>query len=260
MYFGSHGNNNLCLAGPQSSPSGFDTAVGLNSGCYRKCSFWCNICNTHLNTEQCRMVFRCCTPTYIAAATQAWGNLNLGFTRNLARPHGFSVFKGTVAAGILSVGFSSPIAGNSTLVKYMYDNTALSNYQNYIGIRCKMNYGYTFTNWRANSSSGAIMTTVQSTNLYFNSTHGGINAKDIRSCYAGAFTSPSDIRLKENINLIGKSKSGINIYSWNYKKGFYKQGTFTGVMAQEVPWATVLVGKYLHVDYSKIDVKFNRME
>ena len=190
MYFGSHGNNNLCLAGPQSSPSGFDTAVGLNSGCYRKCSFWCNICNTHLNTEQCRMVFRCCTPTYIAAATQAWGNLNLGFTRNLARPHGFSLFKGSGAAGITSLSTSNPTSILANTI-YMYSNTALSNFTNYIGIGCKIAYGYAFVNWRANSSSGAIMTTVKNTNLYFNSTYGGVNAKDIRSCYASSFLAPS---------------------------------------------------------------------
>ena len=70
---------------------------------------------------------------------------------------------------------------------------------------------------------------------------------------------PSDIRLKENISLIGKSNNGINIYSWNYKQGVYDQGTYTGVMAQEVPWATVKVGDYLHVDYTKVDVEFNKI-
>ena len=66
-------------------------------------------------------------------------------------------------------------------------------------------------------------------------------------------------RLKENISLIGKSNNGINIYSWNYKQGVYDQGTYTGVMAQEVPWATVKVGDYLHVDYTKVDVEFNKI-
>lgn len=70
---------------------------------------------------------------------------------------------------------------------------------------------------------------------------------------------PSDIRLKEDINLIGVSEKGINIYSWKYKEGVYDEGIFTGVIAQEVPWATVKVGDYLHVDYSKIDVEFNKI-
>ena len=70
---------------------------------------------------------------------------------------------------------------------------------------------------------------------------------------------PSDIRLKEDINLIGVSESGINIYSWKYKKGVYDNGIFTGVIAQEVPWATIQVGDYLHVDYSKVDVEFNKI-
>jgi len=30
-------------------------------------------------------------------------------------------------------------------------------------------------------------------------------------------------------------------------------------MAQEVPWATVPVGDYLHVDYGKVDVQFKKI-
>ena len=64
----------------------------------------------------------------------------------------------------------------------------------------------------------------------------------------------SDIRLKENINLIGKSPSGINIYQFNY---INKPGLFIGVMAHEVPWASIKGNDgYLSVDYSKLDVDF----
>lgn len=84
------------------------------------------------------------------------------------------------------------------------------------------------------------------------------NTKNAGSTNTGGLP-PSDIRLKENINLIGKSNSGINIYSWTYKEGVYEKGVFTGVMAQEVPWATVPVGDYLHVDYGKVDVQFKKI-
>jgi len=68
---------------------------------------------------------------------------------------------------------------------------------------------------------------------------------------------PSDIRLKTNIEFIGKSISGINIYTFNYVN---KKGKYEGVMAQEVPWASIKnENGYLSVDYSKIDAKFKRL-
>jgi len=67
----------------------------------------------------------------------------------------------------------------------------------------------------------------------------------------------SDARLKENIELIGQSPSNINIYSFKYKG---KDGKYEGVMAQEVPWASIMGDDgYLTVDYSKLDVDFRRL-
>jgi hypothetical protein len=67
----------------------------------------------------------------------------------------------------------------------------------------------------------------------------------------------SDVRLKEDVQLVGKSPSGINIYSFKYKQS---AGTYEGVMAQEVPWARQMTdtGFYM-VDYSKVDVEFRRV-
>jgi len=68
----------------------------------------------------------------------------------------------------------------------------------------------------------------------------------------------SDQRLKEDIKYIGKSLSGVNIYSFKYKQ---LPGTYQGVMAQEVPWASVMTdtGFYM-VDYNKVDVEFRRLD
>jgi hypothetical protein len=70
----------------------------------------------------------------------------------------------------------------------------------------------------------------------------------------------SDITLKENINLVGESKSGINIYEFDYINKKYGKGRYRGVMAQEVPSAS-RVGPEgtLMVDYSKIDVRFEEL-
>ena len=70
----------------------------------------------------------------------------------------------------------------------------------------------------------------------------------------GAGQAISDIRLKDNINLIGKSPSGINIYTFTYKGD---DKVYQGVMAHQVPHAAILDNSgYLKVDYSKIDVEF----
>jgi len=67
----------------------------------------------------------------------------------------------------------------------------------------------------------------------------------------------SDVRLKEDIQYVGKSPRGINIYSFKYKK---IPGRYVGVMAQEVPWAREMTDTgYYVVDYSKVDVEFRKL-
>ena len=69
--------------------------------------------------------------------------------------------------------------------------------------------------------------------------------------------SSSDIRLKEDIELLGKSPSGINIYSFKY---IGEEEKYQGVMAQEVLWASTPDEKgYYSVDYSKLDVDFIKL-
>jgi hypothetical protein len=67
----------------------------------------------------------------------------------------------------------------------------------------------------------------------------------------------SDIRLKDDIKLIGQSPSGINIYSFRYKGDDVR---YQGVLAHQVPHASIVNDKgYLMVDYSKIDVNFKEL-
>jgi hypothetical protein len=72
-----------------------------------------------------------------------------------------------------------------------------------------------------------------------------------------AFAAMSDIRAKENIQLVGQSPSGINIYNFKYKGD---DVTYQGVMAHQVPEASIVNDDgYLMVDYSKIDVEFKKV-
>jgi hypothetical protein len=85
----------------------------------------------------------------------------------------------------------------------------------------------------------------------------GFKIGKIGSVVGSFFSKWSDIRLKEDIQLIGKSQSGINIYRFKYK---HTNGIYEGVMAQEVPWARKMTdtGFYI-VDYNKVDVDFRRL-
>ena len=70
----------------------------------------------------------------------------------------------------------------------------------------------------------------------------------------------SDRKLKKNISKIGKSPSGLNIYSFEYKDSRFGTGKFQGVMSDEVPTnAVVNNGEHDMVDYSMIDVDFKQL-
>jgi len=74
----------------------------------------------------------------------------------------------------------------------------------------------------------------------------------------GAF---SDRKLKKNINLIGRSPSGINIYSFEYISNSYGSGVYQGVMSNEVPLEAVSVSSdgYDMVNYNMLDVDFKQI-
>jgi len=71
----------------------------------------------------------------------------------------------------------------------------------------------------------------------------------------------SDRRLKKNINLIGKSPKGLNIYSFEYINKDYGSGVYQGVMSDEMPRGAVSIDfdGYDMVDYSMIDVDFKQI-
>ena len=87
----------------------------------------------------------------------------------------------------------------------------------------------------------------------------GIGA--VGSIAGAALGAKSDRRLKENIKLIGKSSSGLNIYSFEYINKLFGEGTWQGVMSDEIPQRAVERHQdgYDRVDYSKLDVEFKNI-
>tara|TARA_R110002096_G_scaffold59446_1_gene148963 strand:+ start:592 stop:1713 length:1122 start_codon:yes stop_codon:yes gene_type:complete len=84
---------------------------------------------------------------------------------------------------------------------------------------------------------------------------GGIGAA------GGMATFMSDRRLKKNINLISKSPSGLNIYSFEYINSKYGEGVFQGVMSGEIPQEAVIQmdNGYDAVNYNMLDVEFKQI-
>jgi len=78
--------------------------------------------------------------------------------------------------------------------------------------------------------------------------------------WGAGFSAVSDRKLKKNINKIGKSPSGLNIYSFEFKDSKYGEGLFQGVMSDEVPQNAVgTKDGYDTVDYSMLDVEFKQI-
>ena len=72
----------------------------------------------------------------------------------------------------------------------------------------------------------------------------------------------SDRKLKKNIKLVGKSLSGLKIYSFEYIDEKFGEGFYQGVMSDEVPQHAVVRYEdgYDRVDYSKLDVDFKQIK
>lgn len=72
----------------------------------------------------------------------------------------------------------------------------------------------------------------------------------------------SDVRLKEDISVVGTTKHGLPLYTFRYRG---RAGVYEGVMAQDVidvrPDA-VLMGPngFYQVDYGKLGVEFRRID
>ena len=72
----------------------------------------------------------------------------------------------------------------------------------------------------------------------------------------------SDRRLKHSIKPIGVSPKGLKIYNFKYRDKKYGEGTWQGVMSDEIPDDAVIKEDdgFDRVDYSKIDVDFVRLD
>lgn len=147
-----------------------------------------------------------------------------------------------------SFSYVNPSAG------YQGQQFGLQNYQNILGAQSLINGGGAGgVNPWATAAGGAASGAALGTAVYPGI---GTAVGAIGGGVAGYF---SDRRLKTNIKKVGVSSEGTNIYQFRYP-GI--PATFSGVMADEVehiPGAVSQRGGYSFVDYSKVDVPFERV-
>ena len=156
--------------------------------------------------------------------------------------------------GNLKIDNIGSIANDVSTVTNVYKNVMAGNITNVAEVASIANRAAGFFKTTKTGPGGSYINPSQFTTLM---TSVGSFARTAISNVTSFFSGFSDARLKEDIQLIGKSPAGINIYSFKYK---YTDGTYEGVMAQEVPWAREMTDTgYYMVDYSKVDVEFRRL-
>ena len=176
------------------------------------------------------------------------GNLNIGNIGSVANDISTvtNVYKNVLAGNITNVLSSSSIA--STATKFFQHSGYGPSFQaSGFSTLMKSVGGISLGGTGSFATLGSLGTAISTSSI----------GKAIGGLFGGGGFKLSDIRLKEDVRLVGKSPSGINIYSFKYK---HTDGTYEGVMAQEVPWAREMTdtGFYM-VDYSKVDVEFRRL-
>jgi|TARA_B100000780_G_scaffold49221_1_gene30517 hypothetical protein len=259
MYYGNVEGSNLCLRGDNSAAINPINSYGAYNGMWRACAEWASS-NTFSLCSWSR-------EADIPKIKTSQGNSG-NYSFNVNYRYGGRLFEIGVTqdnGGASAAGFSSPFgksAINGNTVQGYWNNT-MASYQNSIATTATATYGYIFMGWKLEGASGTALTPTANVNWYYNSTYGGKNAAYIKYLHASWATAgkPSDRRLKQNIRLIGKSVKGTNIYTWSYKNPLkHGYGIYQGVMAQEVPHATLQHDEgYLMVDYSKVDVEFKKL-
>ena len=188
VYFANLGNNQ-CLRGSVSLLIGPE-ATGMYNGSFVACFGWPYWTASSRNAGRSswgKYIHQCSLP-YISTSKTVNTNLSYGtYLRWYGRPFGLNLDSNS---GIAAVGFygNNPTnAGGTNLGQgFMagYNHVGVSGRGNSVGITCTDAYGYAFQNWRLGTGSGTLITTTRTTNLYFNSTYGGQNFKDVKTFFA----------------------------------------------------------------------------
>ena len=189
VYFANFDTYNFCLRGTTSLLCGPE-AQGMYNGNFVACFGWPYWTATAIGqgkSSWSKYILQCQLPyvnTVLTGTTNAKIDSHLRFQ---GRPFSLNLDSGMGIEYVRFIGQTAN-AGAGTTSTYVqgYKNMGLTSRGNYQSIAAVAAYGFTFANWRLNSSSGTIVTTSASTNLYYNSDYGGTNFVNIKTFFASA--------------------------------------------------------------------------
>lgn len=189
MYFGSFGNNNICLRGNNSSAGLLQPAnqAGFFNHAMVTCfswPFWTTNCINAGKSSWAVATIACVGEAAWNGGSQPQStNGKASYVRNQDRPFAANIVAGN---NMDSVRYTSWISKTAASSYQGYQNIGLSNRSTAMGITGVVSYGNSFSSWRSGGNAGTVLTTVLTTNIFFSSNYGGLNFKDINSMYATA--------------------------------------------------------------------------
>ena len=180
MYYGSVGNNNLCVRGNVATTVNPPSACGAYSGIWGICGCWGYSAILENNSVD------------LWSNTAKEPKLNTGQTsNNFAFGTGYRNkdrlfhFNLTQISGTNTIGYTSPFSASTQgSLLQAYKCQTMSNTQSSITITAAGVYPYTFAGWRLNNASGTFLTLTATTSWFYNGDYGGSNMSNIKQLYA----------------------------------------------------------------------------
>jgi len=189
VYFANYLGCNFCARGTTALACGPE-AQGFYNGNFVSCfgwPYWTTTARNQGKSSWAAYLYQCNIPNVSTTRTV---NQNLGpgidsLVRWQGRPFGLNLDSGMGVEYVKFTG-NNPAQSYSSTYAAGYRKVALSSRGNSVGITGAPAYSFSWGGWRLESSTGTILTTIQSTSLYYNSTYGSKNFKDIKNFFAYA--------------------------------------------------------------------------
>ena len=184
MYYGSVGNNNLCVRGNVSTTLNPPSACGAYNAMWGICGCWGY---SSILTNDSVQLWSDTAKEPKLNTGQSSNNFAFGTGyRNKDRLFHFNL---TQISGTNTIGYTSPFAASTQgSLLQAYKCQTMSNTQTFITITAAGVYPNTFAGWRLNNASGTFLTLTATTNWFYNGTYGGSNMSNIKQLYAQAIS------------------------------------------------------------------------
>ena len=189
VYFANFATYNFKVRGTSDLACGGE-ATGFFNGNFGW-PYWNNTSINDGRSSWGKYIYQCELPFVNTVNSGVTTNLKIDtYLRYQGRPFGLNLDGGMGIAAVGFTGNNPANAGGTNLgLTYMqgYKHVALSSRGNSVGINALAAYSFNFNNWRLGSASGTILTYTAGVTLYYNSTYGGTNFKEIKTFYATAY-------------------------------------------------------------------------